>query len=340
MKDIIIAVGGADAGLTPPMPFIGQRWDGNKPTALARLMLEIALLRCGFDVSDRRAPLSDTQELIYQSNRVGASGIVVMSSGAFGSRKSFNDVAGGTVKYSLGRHSAQSRELAEDVCAKLCNIKRCQTAMCNHEWNGAACPAAVVEMGYLTNFDEAKLMHDPDYIRNIAEYAAMGICEYFGMPYIPHSPAAYKQLRAHIGMRGKNIKLIQAALCAAGYTLDIDGIYGKNTDIAVKTFAINNGHTEDCDGISEGLLQDLLFVSPAYIPPMSKHSNVLYIQRKLIAKLYPSPINGTADEDTIAAVNEFLTETENTYATPENGGITKQAMQILSAIGGGRPRLF
>ncbi|MDE5592604.1 MAG: N-acetylmuramoyl-L-alanine amidase [Clostridiales bacterium] len=339
MKDIIIAVGGADAGVTPPMPFIGQRLDGSKPAALGRLMLEIALIRCGFDVSDRRAPLSDPQELVFQSNRVGASGIVVTSGGAFGSRKSFNDVCGGTVKHAIGRHGAQSRELAEDICAKLCNIKHCQTSMCNHEWNGAACPAVVVEMGYLTNFDEAKLLHDPDYIRNVAEYATMGICEYFGMPYVPHSPTAYKRMHAQIGMRGKQVKLIQAALCANGYTVDIDGVYGKNTDIAVKEYAINNGYT-DCDGVTEAMLQDLLFVTPDYVPPKSKHNRVAYIQSKLISKLYRSPQNGTADEDTVAAVNEFLTETENEHAIDGNGGISKIAMQLLSAIGGGRPRLF
>lgn len=339
MKDYIIAVGGADAGLTPPMPFIGQRQNGGECTALARLMLEIALIRCGFDVSDRRAPLADPQELVYQSNRVGASGIIVTSSGAFGSRKSFNDVCGGTVKYSLGRHGAQSRELAEDICAKLCNIEHCQTGMCNHQWNGAACPAVVVETGYLTNFDEAKLMHDPDHIRNVAEYATMGICEYFSMPYVPHSPVAYKHVRAQIGMRRKQVKLVQAALCANGYTVDVDGVYGKNTDIAVKEYAIHNGH-EGADGVNEGLLQEMLFVTPSYIPPMSKHVGVLYIQRKLISKLYNSPQNGTADQDTVTAVNEFLTETENTDAIDSSGGISKKAMQLLSEIGGGRPRLF
>lgn len=339
MKDRIIAVCGNEVGLTPPMPFIGQRWDGGEPTAFARLMLEIALIRCGFDVSDRRAPLTDCHELIFQSNRVQASGIVVMSSAAFGSRKSFNDVRGGAVKYSVGRHGTKARELAEDICAKLSNIRHCQTAICNHEWNGAACPAVVVEMGYLTNFDDAKLMHDPDYAHNIAEYAAMGICEYFGMPYIPHSNAAYKQLCVHVGMRGKNVKLVQAALSANGYIVDIDGVYDKNTDIAVKSFAINNGR-EGGDGVSDSLLHDMLFVTPAYIQPMSKHNSVLYIQRKLISKLYSSPKNGTADEHTVAAVNEFLTETENTHAIDQNGGITKHAVQLLSAIGGGRPRLF
>ena len=173
MKDLIISVCGADAGLTPPMPFAGKRFDGGLSAGLARLVLEIALVRCGFDIYDRRAPTSDTQELIMQSNRVQADCIAVLSCSAFGSRKSFNDVRGGTVKYAAGRNGGKSRELAEDVCAKLAGINSCDTAALNNEFNGAACPAIVVEMGYLTNFDEAKLMCDPDYLRILAEYAAM-----------------------------------------------------------------------------------------------------------------------------------------------------------------------
>ncbi|MDE6029912.1 MAG: N-acetylmuramoyl-L-alanine amidase [Clostridiales bacterium] len=339
MKDVIITVASADAGLTPPMPFVGKRLDSRECNTLAKLALETALIRCGFDVSDRRLPLSDMQELVYQANRVQASGIAVVSCGAFGSRKSFNDVHGGTVRYAVGRHGAKSRELAEDICAKLDNIKPCQTGMCNHEWNGAVCPAVVIETGYITDFDEAKLMHDPDYARNVAEYATMGICEYFGMPYIPHSPTAYKDMHANIGMRGKRVKLIQAALCANGYAVDIDGVYGKNTDVAAKEFAINNGH--DCaDGVTGDLLCDMLFFPPRYTPPMSKHCGVPYIQRKLTSKLYDAPQNGMADQATVAAVNEFLTETENADAVDADGGISRRAMQLLSEMGGGRPRLF
>ncbi|MDE7164372.1 MAG: N-acetylmuramoyl-L-alanine amidase [Clostridiales bacterium] len=339
MKDLIVTVGGADVGLTPPMPFVGRKLDGGEVTLFSRLLLEIALLRCGFDVSDRRALVTDAQELIYQSNRAQADCIVVMSASAFGSRKSFNNVCGGTVRYSAGRHGNMSRELAEDICAKIDNAKKCGTAESLHTFGGAACPAVIVEMGYLTDFDEAKLMHDPDYIRNIVEYVTMGICECMGMPYIPPSLSPYLELISmNMGKRGKKIKLLQAALCAHGYTVDIDGVYGKSTSIAVKTFAINNGYAEN-DGITEEFIRDLFFVTPRTLPLGSKHSNVQYIQNKLIAKLYKSPASGVLDESTIDAMNEFLTETGNAQSVCESE-ICEEAMKFLSKVGGGRPRLF
>ena len=337
MKDLIVAVGCMDSGLTPPMPFVGRRYDGGECAGQARLLLESALLRCGFDISDRPLPVTESQEIIMQANRSGADCIVVLSCGAFGSRKSFNDVKGGAVKYSIGRHASKSRELAEDVCAKLAGVKPCATGMCGHEWNGSFCPVIVVEMGYLTNFDEAKLLFDPDYIRNVAEYATMGICEYFGMPYIPHSPAAYKQFHARIGMRGKSIKLLQAALCFNGYKINIDGVYDKNTDVAVKEFSINNGVRPD--DTCEDILNNIFSVAPTELSAGAKHKNVLYLQRKLNAKLYTSPSSGELDGDTIAALNEYLTETENSHLIAADG-VTKQALQLLSEIGGGRPRLF
>ncbi|MCH5154778.1 MAG: peptidoglycan-binding protein [Clostridiales bacterium] len=332
MNDFVIAIGGADAGETPFMPFVGKRFDGVKCAAWARLMLEIALLRCGFDVYDRHTPVTDTQELILQSNRHAADCIVVLSCGAFGSRKSFNDVRGSAVKYSPGRFGAKSREIAEDVCAKVKSLGPCSAVTLNNEFNGAACPVIVINMGYLTNFDEAKLLFDLDYIHNIAEYAAMGICEYFGMPYIPLSPAAYARFNVKPGMRGKNVKLLQAALILNGYPVVIDGVYGKSTEIAVKEFYINNGGPDN-------ILHDLLFVAPCELPSGSKHNGVLYLQRKLISKLYSSPDSGTLNEDTISAVSEFLTDTENTQYI-SNNGITKEAFKLLAEIGGGRPRLF
>lgn len=332
MNDLTITVAGANAGETPFMPFVGKRFDGSKTSALARLMLEVAALRCGFDIYDKHSPVTDTQELILQSNRRGADCIAVLSCGAFGSRKSFNEVHGSTVKYSSGRFGPKSRELAEDVCAKIGGEKPCTALSLNNEFNGAACPAIIVDIGYLTNFDEAKLLSDPDYIHNIAEYATMGICEYFGMPYIPPSPSAYSRFNVKIGARGKSVKLLQAALCINGYPVTIDGVYGKNTEIAVKEFYINN------DGPSD-VLRDLLFITPRDIPTHSKHNSVLFLQRKLNSKLYAAPESGTLCETTLAAVNEFLTDTENTKLISDNG-VTKEAFSLLSEIGGGRPRLF
>ena len=329
MKDLIIAIGSGAPGESPLMPFVAKRFDGKVGASLARVMLEIALLRCGFDIFDRSAPVPDAQELVLQANRVGADGRVLLSCSAFGSRKSFNDVCGPCVKYSSGRLSAKSRELAEDVCAKV-SFKPCAINV-NHEFNGAAAPAIVIEYGYLTNFDEAKLLCDPDYIHKITEYAAMGICEYFGMPYIPHTASSYSRFNAKLGSRGKSVKLLQNALRLCGYSTVVDGVYGKNTEIAVKEFCINNE--------SEKVLRDALLVSPGALALGSKHSGVLYLQRKLASKLYCSIESGTLCADTVDAVNEFLTDTENTRYISDSG-VTKEAFALLSEIGGGKPRLF
>lgn len=335
MQDLIVAIGGADVGSTPAMPFVGRKFDGKQSTAAARLLLGLALLRCGFDISDRRMPVSDPQEMIYQSNRVGADCIVVMSASAFGSRKSFNDVSGGAVMYAADRHGDKSRVLAEDICAKLGGVIDCTVKKCEQAYYGAACPAVVIDIGHLTNFDEAKIMRDPDHLRNICEYAAMGISEYFGMPYIVPSPAAYDGCRADIGMRGKKVKLLQSALSLAGYAVDIDGVYGKSTRLAAKEYAINNYF--DGEGIPD--YNDLFFITPKTHKIGSRHSDIRYIQQKLTSKLYSSPEHGTLDDKTVAALNEYLTDTDNTAAISPDG-VTKQAMQILSEIGGGKPRLF
>ena len=341
MKDYIMAVGSADVGLTPPMPFIGKRFDGSKFTVLSRLWLEVALVRCGFDVLDKKAMLSDAlSDFVLQANRAGADCIVVTSYSAFGSGKSFNDFCGATVKYPYGRQSKKSRTVAEDVCAKINGIKKCTTAQSDIALNGAACPAVVIDGGYLTEFDEAKAVYDPDYAHTFAEHAAMGICEYFGMPYLPPSPETVLPdlVHASTGKRGKKIKLLQAALCAVGYQTDVDGVYGKNTELAVKEFALNN--ELKCDCVNEELLDCLLFNRCKSMPMGAKSVGVLYMQRKLISKLYPCSDSGILDEQTSTALAEFLSETDNDIPLLKDGGAPKSAIKLLSPIGGGRPRLF
>ena len=52
MENIVIAVGAADCGTSPLMPYVGERFDGKNFTTLAKRYLCAALLRCGFDVID------------------------------------------------------------------------------------------------------------------------------------------------------------------------------------------------------------------------------------------------------------------------------------------------
>lgn len=334
MSEITVVVAGTDCGHTPLMPFVGERFEGRIFTEPAKYLLQAALLRCGFDVVDVKQPITDCQDTVMLANRISADGIVAVSYGAFGSRKSFNDVSGMTVRYSAGR--PKNRTFAEDVCAKLLNQGKC-TVMPDREPSGAACPAIIIEGGMLTNFDEAKAAHDPDYRTAFAEYAAMGICEYFDLPYIPREEkTCYPMLNADdVGKRGTKVKFLQALLCANGYKTDVDGVLGRNTSLAAKTFMINDEPRDNTNAL-------VCLALPEYggIRLGAKSAAVNYVQHKLRSKLYHCALSGTLDGQTLTALNEFLSETNSGLTATEDGGVTSEMIDLLRPIGGGRPRLF
>ena len=340
MEDIIIAVGGAECGTSPIMPYVGEKFDGKYFTMLTRLHLETALLRCGFDVMDRPRPISDPQEMIMQANRGGAELAVIISYSTFGSGKSFNDWNGCKIKHGGGRFGARSKTAAEDICAKTYTVKKCEVTSCESGWSAANFPAVVCECGYLTNFEEARLLYDPDNSVDIAEHIAMGVCEHYGMPYIPRDDiTAYPPLcSSATGKRGKKIKMLQAMLCANGYYAETDGVFGRATDLAVRSLCLNNGLTES-GGVTAAVWRDLLFPDVRNAVFGTKHTSVLYMQRKLYSKLYRSPKNGTFDTDTLNALNEFAVDRGLRHIEPGDE-IHEQLAKSISSAEGGRPRLF
>lgn len=335
MNDITIAVGGAECGVTPPMPYVGERFDGSVFTALAKLYTEAALLRCGFDTVDIPRPISDNRDAVMAANHIGADGTVIISYASFGSGKSFNDVCGCVAEYADGRTADSSRVLAEDICAKLRAVKNCVTAPAPKSLGGALCPTVVIKAGYLTDFDEGRLVYDPDYAETVAEHVAMGICENYSMPYIlPNDMTEYPALYNALGKRGKKIKPVQALLTANGYRVDVDGVYGKNTDTALKEFCINN----DID-VKDGdtVYKKLLLTDPGDTELGSRAAEALYIQRKLRAKLFRAPLSGVICDDTMHALGEFLSAGA---VHIEDGKIPANAVKLLSPLGGCKPRLF
>ncbi len=340
MDNIVIAVGATDGGKSPVMPYVGERFDGKDFALLAKLYLGAALLRCGFDVLDVSSDACEPQDLIMHANRHSADAAATVSYSAFGSRKSFNDVRGSTVRYSQGRFAQRSRVLCEDVCAKLAMRRNCSVAS-DGALGAANCPTVTVDAGYATNFDEAKLIHDPDFAVTVAEHVAMGLCEYFGMPYVARDDIlSYPMLcSAATGKRGKKIKMLQTLLRANGHNVAVDGIFGRSTDAAVKTFCINN-EMKNSDGVCAAVWRDLLTLNPPDLAYGSRHSAVLYLQRKLYGKLYKTPQSGVLDAQTLDAVNEFLTETESGMYADKEIGVSSAALKRISAAGGGRPRLF
>ena len=337
MEAVNIVVGGMACGSTPIMPYVGGRNDGTYFTRMCKLYLQAALLRCGFDTVDIDKSIDEPQDVVLTANRHTADAAVIVSYGAFGSRKSFNDVSGMVVRYAVGRFYGKSRTMCEDVCAKLGGVGKCTTSS-DGIFGAAGCPAATIDAGYLTQFDEARLVYDPDRAISIAEHATMGLCEYFGMPYVRRDDiSAYPAVASvSIGKRGRHVKLLQALLAVNGYGIAVDGVFGKATDTAVKEFDINNGISDNGDG---KLWRRLLLLDETPLSVGSKHAKTLYVQRKLRAKLYSAPVHGTLDGDTLAALNEFLTDAENDGSANADG-IGIDAIELLSPIGGGKPRLF
>ncbi|MCM1368375.1 MAG: peptidoglycan-binding protein [Roseburia sp.] len=339
MENTVIAVvDDASCDASPVMPYIGARIDGKEIARIAKLDLSAALLRCGFDTVSRTvACVADAQELYMQINRGSVDAAVILSCGAFGSRKTFNDKCGSHIRFSQGRFLQKSKTLCEDICAKLWLYGLHGDVFPDPGQNAANCPTAVIDVGYLTNFDEAKLLCDPDRSIDIAEYIARGICEHFDMPYIKRDDIfAYPMLCT--ARRGKKVKMLQTLLDMYGFDLAADGVFGAVTENAVKRLCENNG--KPTGAVTAAVWRDLLLTNiPEKLSIGSRDNFVWYIQHKLRSKLYDAPVNGVLDEQTLRAFNEYLCES-NLNALYCDGAVSGDAIRSLAPIGGGRPRLF
>ena len=339
MQEITIALHDDGAcGCSPVMPYIGERYDGKIFTSLAKQFLAAALLRCGVEVLDVAAPRTDIQDIIMRVNRAGADALIMLSYAAFGSRKSFNDIHGFSVRFPLGRFAVKSRVLCEDICAGLALMNRDGAVGTDGLLGAANCPAAVVDAGYLTNFDEAKLAYDPDFALGLAEHIAMGVCEHFGVPFVRRDDAfAYPLLG--VGRRGKKVKMLQYLLNANGARLLPDGVFGGETDKAVKALADGNDKPQG-GAVTQEVWCNLLLTALPELKADAKSNAVLYLQRKLRAKLYPAPQSGVLDQATLDCVNAFLCDFSGTDGLAPCDNVDGDALKLITTMGGGRPRLF
>ncbi len=341
MSKIIVAVNhDAQCGSSPSMPYVDSRFDGKEFTRICKLYLAAALLRCGFEVIDCNpdSKTVDAQDLAIRINRNAVDAAVTISYAAFGSRRSFNDVRGFSVR-NVGRLTQKSKVFCEDIYAKLAMNGRDGKIVSDGGLGTFNCVAAVVDAGYCTYFDEAKLIYDTDYCVSVSEYIAMGICEYFNMPYIRRDDIFSYPLLC-TARRGKKVKMLQCMLNVYGNNLPIDGIFGSETDAAVKTFCERNGKSRD-GGVTPAVWRDLLLTNLPELKFGSQNNAVWYIQRKLYSKLYPVDIDGVFGEKTLAAINEFLSENvDDDFSLSVNDMIDDEVYKLLTAVGGGRSRLI
>ncbi|MCQ2555968.1 MAG: peptidoglycan-binding protein, partial [Clostridia bacterium] len=170
------------------------------------------------------------------------------------------------------------------------------------------CVSTLIEAGYMTNREEAKLMLNPIFVNNVGEGACAGVCQYLGVNYVPREVQNYPILKAT--NRGNSVKLLQYLLNEYGYNLSTDGSFGNNTLNAVKSFQRNNNLT--VDGIvGRNTWNALLNLNPTAVTLRQgdRKSGVLFLQRLLLSYLYPiTSLDGVFGAETLAAVKAFQTE--------------------------------
>lgn len=108
------------------------------------------------------------------------------------------------------------------------------------------------EHAFHDNMEDATWFHT--HMKEIAESAAKGLCEYFGIQYVEPVPVLapvdhdvvipiqVRMLRR--GMKGADVKTLQAALITYGFscgTAGADGDFGRATDAALRKFQTKYG---------------------------------------------------------------------------------------------------
>ena len=112
------------------------------------------------------------------------------------------------------------------------------------------------EHAFHDNMEDATWFHT--HMEEIAESAAKGLCEYFGIPYVEPVPVPapveqdvvipiqVRMLRR--GMKGADVKTLQAALITYGFscgTAGADGDFGNATAAALRKFQTKYGLVAD-----------------------------------------------------------------------------------------------
>lgn len=321
-SDFLIA-GNDEHGLNPPtvgkrtpvINYIGRSFYENEFNKEAKNQFLNACLRCGFKVYDVHPEVQDisVSTRVVRTNRARPTLLVTFAYNASGNGVTFNNVRGLEVYYSrLNPYPVDSRTLSQDVYDNIINnsnvIGRFVGTLSVGVLNNVNCPSTLIEAGFMTNFEEAKLMLNPDYVLNIAEGTCRGVCEFLNVQYVNRELPNYPTIRQ--GSKGNFVELLQRLLNQYGYNLSADGDFGINTKEAVIDFQKKNNLTQD-GIVGPNTWDRLLNINPDrfVLRRGDKSSAVLYLQRLLLSYLYPiTSLDGVFGPETERAVRAFQQE--------------------------------
>ena len=218
-------------------------------------ILEPVLNRCGIETKrgQRRTPMNNDdgdkimRQNVAESNAWGADvHYISHTNGANGTVKGYRPI------YFTG--SAKGKKLAEIMVKYRKQIYPYSVVLNNrtdlYELKNTNAVAFYEEHVFHDNLEDATWFHT--HMNEIAESAAKGLCEYFGIPYVaPAVAPSIPTVTATIlrkGSVGPEVKSLQKKLLQIGYYLGsygADGDYGDATVTAVRKFQKDNSLAVD-----------------------------------------------------------------------------------------------
>ena len=300
---------------TPLITYIGRSFYENEFNRQAKISFILACLRCGFNVIDVHPEVQDisVSARVVRTNRSGANLLVTFAYNASGNGQTFNSVRGIEVYYSpYNPFPEESRILSEEVYEKLVQNTNVPGRFVGRLSVGVLsnvnCPSTLIEAGFMTNWLDAKLMLNPNYVLTVGESTCEAVCEFLNVPYIARELSNFPTLRQN--SNGNFVKILQYLLNEYGANLSVDGDFGGATYRAVLNFQKNNNLT--ADGIvGRNTWNKLLNLNPSSetLKRGSRTSAVLFLQRLLLSYLYPiSSLDGVFGPETERAVRAFQQE--------------------------------
>ena len=218
-------------------------------------ILEPVLNRCGIETKRgyRRIPMNNDdgdkimRQNVAESNAWGADvHYISHTNGANGTVKGYRPI------YFTG--SAKGKKLAEIMVKYRKQIYPYSVVLNNrtdlYELKNTNAVAFYEEHVFHDNLEDATWFHT--HMNEIAESAAKGLCEYFGIPYVapaatPSTPTMTTAILRK-GSTGPEVKSLQKKLLQIGYYLGsygADGDYGDATVTAVRKFQKDNSLAVD-----------------------------------------------------------------------------------------------
>lgn len=220
-KDYLIAIDdGHDPSTagkrTPPIPELGNRViRENEFNKAVKLQLDKELRRCGFRtlLVAKGDDVTSLQTRVKRANDADADAYVSIHYNALDGKFDGNDPEGLSIHICPG--SDRSRKLAEDVLKHL----KTGTPQKNrgivesnfYVLTKTKMVAILTENGFMDNKREAILMQDANFQKEVAREHAIGICDYFGVKYIPEEakveqPTYFKPYVVRVTVSALNVR--------------------------------------------------------------------------------------------------------------------------------------